>query len=169
MTTALQIRDKNEMALAPGEAVVGNQQYLSFMLAGEEYGLDILRVQEIRGWETPTLLPNAPAQIKGVINLRGVIVPVLDLRAVLGMTMTEYSAATVVIILHFLHVERERILGIVVDAVSEVFSVEPGHIKPAPECGTQLDPRFVAGLAKVNDKVVILLQSERLLDDSVLS
>lgn len=169
MTTALQVRDKTELAARSINDVGDGQQYLSFMLAGEEYGIDILRVQEIRGWESPTLLPNAPKQVKGVINLRGVIVPVLDLRSVLCMAQADYSAATVVIILHFVSADRERVIGIVVDAVSEVFAVEAGQVKAAPEFGTKLDPRFIAGLAKINDKVVILLQAARLLDENVFN
>lgn len=169
MTTALQVREKTELATRSLSGVSDGQQYLSFMMAGEEYGIDILRVQEIRGWETPTLLPNSPAPVKGVINLRGIIVPVLDLRAILGMRSAEYNASTVVIILQFDLADRQRVIGIVVDAVSEVFAVEPGQVKPSPEVGNKLDPQFIAGLAKVNGKVVILLQAIRLLDDSHFS
>jgi len=125
-----------------------------------------LSVQEIRGWEVPTLLPNSPKQVKGVINLRGVIVPVLDLRAVLGMPQAEYNAATVVIILHFEDGEKQRVMGIVVDAVSEVIPVESSLVKPAPESGNKLDAQFIAGLVKIGGKVVILLQATRLLDVS---
>ena len=107
-------------------------EYLTFRLGEEEYGIDILRVQEIRSYEAPTRIANAPPFIKGVVNLRGVIVPIIDLRLKLGCSSAEYNAFTVVIVLNL----RGRVVGVIVDSVSDVLQLDRDHIKPAPEMTT---------------------------------
>lgn len=146
----------------------GNQQYLSFIMANEEYGVDILSVQEIRGWEPTTVLPNAPDYVKGVINLRGTIVPIIDLRQKFGIKTLEYGATTVVIVVKVTMDEIQKVIGIVVDAVSDVFSIEEEEIRQAPDFGHGTDLRFIKGLANVQDKMVILLEINRLLGSAIL-
>jgi purine-binding chemotaxis protein CheW len=139
------------------------QQYLTFIMAGEEYGVDILAVQEIRGWEQSTVIPNAPDYIKGVINLRGTIVPIMDLRARFGLPRVEYSPVTVVIILKVEGHHGERVMGIVVDAVSDVYTIAEGTTRRAPELSEDNNSMFIKGLVNVNDKMVILLDVSSLL------
>lgn len=138
-------------------------QYLTFIVEQEEYGVDILCVQEIRGWESATPLPNAPDHIKGVINLRGTIIPVIDLRTCFGLDVVEYTPVTVVIVLKVQTDEGERTVGIVVDAVSDVFTLKPDALKPAPDLGDSVATEFIKGLANINDKMVILLDINVLL------
>jgi len=145
-------------------------QYLTFILSNEEYGVDILRVQEIRGWESVTTLPNAPEYIKGVINIRGTIVPIIDLRMRFGMKDVEYSPITVVIVLKVLNDEgRERVMGIVVDAVSDTYNIPEESLKPAPEFGDNIDLAYVKGLATVDEKMLILLDIDKLLNSGDLA
>lgn len=141
-----------------------NDQYLTFIMAGEEYGVDILCVQEIRGWESATLIPNAPPHIKGVINLRGTIVPIIDLRQCFGMQAIEYTAITVVIVLKVKSDEGSRIMGIVVDAVSDVYALAESEMRPAPDLGDSIETEFIKGLVSVNEKMVILLNIDKLLN-----
>ncbi len=141
----------------------GNDQYLTFIMAEEEYGVDILCVQEIRGWESATPIPNAPAHIKGVINLRGTIVPIVDLRQCFGLEAIEYTAVTVVIVLKVETVKGSRIMGIVVDAVSDVYTLAESEMKPAPDLGDEVNTDFIRGLVNVDEKMVILLEIDRLL------
>jgi len=115
-----------------------NDQYLTFIMAGEEYGVDILAVQEIRGWESATPLPNSPPHIKGVINLRGTIVPIIDLRQCFGMDAIDYTAITVVIVLKVNTDDGDRVMGIVVDAVSDVYALTEGDMRPAPDLGSSI-------------------------------
>jgi len=143
----------------------GNQ-YLTFFMAGEEYGVDILRVQEIRGWDNATPLPNAPSYIKGVINLRGIIVPIVDLRQCFGLQAAEYSPVTVVIVLKLENAEHNRVIGMVVDAVSDVYSLSTEQMRAPPDLGEAVDTSFIKGLVTVNNKMVILLQLETLLGSS---
>ena len=138
-------------------------QYLTFFMAGEEYGVDILCVQEIRGWDSATPLPNAPSYIKGVINLRGVIVPIVDLRQCFGLPATEYGPITVVIVLKLENAEHQRVVGMVVDAVSDVYSLSTDQMRAPPDLGEAVDTSFIKGLVTVNEKMVILLQLESLL------
>ena len=137
-------------------------QFLTFMLAGEEYAVDILRVQEIKGWEPATAIPNTPAYVRGVINLRGTIVPVIDLRERMGLAATEYDQTTVVIVLKTLGVDTERTVGFVVDAVSEVYLVRDEQLNPAPDLGDPEKTRFLKGLATVEDKMLIMLDVDHL-------
>ncbi len=138
-------------------------QFLTFIVAGEEYGVDILCVQEIRGWESATPIPNAPKHIKGVINLRGTIVPIIDLRQCFGMESIEYTPITVVIVLKVNTDNGERVMGIVVDAVSDVYALSEKDMRPAPDIGNSLNTEFIKGLVNVDQKMVILLNIDKLL------
>lgn len=141
-------------------------QFLTFMLAGEEYGVDILRVQEIKGWDSVTPIPNTPEYIQGVINLRGTIVPIIDLRSRFGLETVEYSPVTVVIVLRVEDADNgnSRVMGLVVDAVSDVYNVPEDSIKPAPDFGSVVDVNFVKGLATLDETMVIVLNIDRLLN-----
>jgi len=141
------------------------QEYLTFMLQGEEYGVDILCVQEIRVWSTVTELPNKPKYIKGVINLRGVIIPIIDLRLRFGQPQLDYNEQTVTIILRQQTQQSTTVVGIVVDAVSEVYKLSKQAIRKAPAFGNNIDSCFLKGLASVDNKLVILLDSETLLNE----
>lgn len=153
-----------------GEGVLtGEDQFLTFMLAGEEYGVDILRVQEIKGWDTVTAIPNTPEYIRGVINLRGTIVPIIDMRMRFGMEPLEYGPLTVVIVLRVEAETRSRIMGIVVDAVSDVYNIPEEQINPSPDFGGQVDTGFINGLASVEEKMVIVLDVDRMLDFNELA
>lgn len=144
------------------------RQYLTFMLAGEEYGVDILRVQEIKGWDSVTEIPNTPDYIKGVINLRGTIVPIVDLRQRFGMNDIEYGPTTVVIVLKVYAQERSRVMGIVVDAVSDVYNVDSEALQPPPDFGALVDVEFVQGLATVGETMLIALDIDKLLNSNEL-
>ena len=141
------------------------REFLTFMLAGEEYGVDILRVQEIKGWDSVTTIPNTPEYIRGVINLRGTIVPIIDMRLRFDLEQLEYGATTVVIVLK---VEKAggdgRTMGVVVDAVSDVHDVPTNNIKASPDFGTTVDTEFVKGLATVGEKMVIVLDIDHMLN-----
>ena len=140
-------------------------QYLTFLLGEEEYGVDILRVQEIRGWDSVTTIPNAPPFIKGVINLRGTIVSILDLRERFGIESVEYNDLTVVVVLRVKSEdgEKERIMGVVVDAVSEVYHISKGELKDAPDLGYAVNMSYMKGMATVDDKMVIVLDIDHLM------
>lgn len=144
-------------------------QYLTFNLANEEYGVDILRVQEIKGWTPVTHIPNAPAFLKGVLNLRGAIVPIVDLRVRFNLESIAYTPTTVVIVLSVVIAERERTFGIVVDAVSDVLNIPADDVRPKPDFGTVVDADFISGLATVNDQMVMLLDIDRLLRQDEMS
>ena len=146
----------------------GADQYLTFLLAGEEYGVDILRVQEIKGWDSVTPIPNTPAYLLGVINLRGTIVPIVDLRKRFSLESIAFGPTTVVVVVKVVSGDRERTVGIVVDAVSEVYSVASGQLKPPPDFGSTISTDFVKGLATVDEKMVILLDIDRLINVSVM-
>ncbi|NIB43209.1 purine-binding chemotaxis protein CheW [Pseudomaricurvus alkylphenolicus] len=139
-------------------------QFLTFIMAGEEYGVDILCVQEIRGWESATPIPNAPPNIKGVINLRGTIVPIVDLRQCFGLEAIEYTPVTVVIVLKVVGGSGSRIMGIVVDAVSDVYNLAMDDMKAAPDLGDSVSTDYIRGLVNVDDKMVILLEIDKLLN-----
>lgn len=137
-------------------------QFLTFVCAGEEYGVDILRVQEIKGWEGVTRVPYTPDYLLGVMNLRGVIVPVVDLRQRFGLAKRNADGSTVVIVVRVVGAGGEKTAGIVVDAVSEVYSVTPDNIKATPDLGTTMEHACVRGLASVDSKMVMLLDIDRL-------
>lgn len=145
-------------------------QYLTFLLNGEEYGVDILRVQEIKGWTPTTTIPNTPDYIRGVMNLRGAIVPIIDMRRRFDMPAIDYTATTVVIVLKVHTESDERTIGFVVDAVSDVYNVASDQYRAAPDFGTGVDTAFIRALATVEEKMVILLDIDRLLNiDEVVS
>jgi len=143
-------------------AAVKKAEFLTFRLGGEEYGIDILRVQEIRSFEEPTRIANAPSFIKGVVNLRGVIVPVVDLRIKLGCDTVEYNGFTVVIVLNV----RGRVVGAVVDSVSDVLELSSDLIKPAPEMNTTVDTSFITGIASVGERMLILMDIDALMSSA---
>jgi purine-binding chemotaxis protein CheW len=138
-------------------------QYLTFFLAGEEYGVSILDVQEVRVWDGVTSIPNAPDYVKGVLDLRGVIVPIIDLRIRFNMETVDYDETTVIVVLKIEVENKEHIIGIVVDAVSDVLDVNSEQQKAAPEFETSGNTEFISGLATVNNKMVILLDTDKLL------
>ena len=134
------------------------REFLTFRLGAEEYGIDILKVQEIRGYENPTRIANAPSFIKGVINLRGVIVPIVDLRIKFGLGDAEYNEFTVVIILNV----HDRVVGMVVDSVSDVLELAPSDVREAPDLSAVLDASYIIGLGTVAERMLILVDIERL-------
>jgi purine-binding chemotaxis protein CheW len=146
-----------------GLATDGNQ-FLTFQLGDELYGVDILRVQEIKGYTTVTKIPNTPPHIKGVLNLRGTIVPIVELRTKFGMPTIDYTMFTVIVVV----VVKEKIMGLVVDAVSDVLNIERKDIQPPPQFGAKVDVSFLNGIGKSGDKLVALLDMDRLLSDSDL-
>ncbi len=139
----------------------GNQ-FLTFSLGDELYGVDILRVQEIKGYTAVTKIPNTPSHIKGVLNLRGTIVPIVELRTKFGMPTIDYTAFTVIIVV----VVQDKVMGLVVDAVSDVLDIERNDIQSAPDFGSKVDVTFLHGVGKSGDKLVSLLDIDRLLMDS---
>jgi len=138
------------------KALHNGGEFLTFRLGAEEYGIDILRVQEIRSYEAPTRIANAPAFIKGVVNLRGVIVPIVDLRVKLGCETVEYNEFTVVIVLNV----AGRVVGAVVDSVSDVLELPKDAVKPAPELASSVDTSFITGIGNVGDRMLILMDIE---------
>ncbi len=139
-------------------------QFLSFTLGDEEYCVDILRVQEIRSWEPVSRIPNVPSYEKGVVNLRGAIVPIIDLRERFGLGHLPYTPLTVVVVLQS-HMEtgQTRVMGVVVDSVSDVVDVDKKTIQGAPNFGTKVSTEFINGLASVNERMVMLLDVDKLL------
>ncbi|WP_277189334.1 chemotaxis protein CheW [Caballeronia sp. BR00000012568055] len=140
-----------------GEAA--GQEFLVFTLGAEEYGIDILKVQEIRGYDSVTRIANAPGFIKGVINLRGIIVPIVDMRIKFNLGRVEYDNQTVVIILNVAH----RVVGMVVDGVSDVLTLSPEQVMPAPEFGQTLNTEYLTGLGTVDGRMLILMDIEKLM------
>jgi purine-binding chemotaxis protein CheW len=134
-------------------------EYLTFRLGNEEYGIDILKVQEIRSYEVPTRIANAAACFKGVVNLRGVIVPIVDLRLKFGCDSVEYNSFTVVIVLNI----RNRVVGAVVDSVSDVLELPGEAVRPAPDIDTSVDTSYITGIASIQDRMLILLDIESLM------
>ena len=145
----------------PALASTGGE-YLTMKLGNEEYGVDILKVQEIRGYEAVTRIANAPEFIKGVINLRGIIIPVVDMRIKFNLGTPTYDQFTVVIILNI----GGRIMGMVVDSVSDVTTLTPEQIKPAPEMGTAFNSDYLMGLGTVDERMLILIDIDRLMSSS---
>lgn len=137
----------------------GASEYLTFRLGNEEYAIDILKVQEIRGYEPPTAIAYSPPFIKGVINLRGIIVPIVDLRIKFGLGTVEYTPFTVVIILNVAH----RVIGIVVDSVSDVTSLTGAQIRQAPDFSASFDTKYIVGLASIDSRMLIVTDIERLM------
>ena len=144
---------------ASNAATSNAAEYLTFRLGQEEYGIDILKVQEIRGYEPPTRIANAPDFIKGVVNLRGTIVPIVDMRIKFNCTQADYNTFTVVIILNL----RQRVVGIVVDSVSDVMELASGSVRAAPDIESAIDNSCILGLGSVGERMLILLDIEKLM------
>lgn len=138
---------------------LANGEYLSFTLGREEYGIEILKVQEIRGYEEPTQLANAPAFIKGVVNLRGNIVPIVDMRLKFKLERADYNQFTVVIILNV----ASRVVGMVVDSVSDVTQLASDQVRPAPDFSSTFDTEYITGLGTLDERMLILVDIERLM------
>lgn len=164
MITDAAVVARHEAARAGGKqlARADGGEFLTFRLGAEEYGIDILRVQEIRSYEQPTRIANAPAFIKGVVNLRGVIVPIIDLRVKLACANVEYNAFTVVIVLNV----KGRVVGAVVDSVSDVLELTRDHIKPAPELHGNIDSNYITGIGSVGERMLILMDIEGLMSSA---
>ena len=139
-------------------------EVLSFRLGKEEYAISILKVQEIRGYEEPTLLPSAPACIKGIQNLRGSIVPIVDMRILFNLGEPTYDQFTVVIVLNI----KNHVIGMVVDSVSDVVTLEPEQVRPAPEMGSTSDGDYITGLGTIDERMLILLDIDRLMSSEQL-
>lgn len=138
-------------------------QFLTFCLGSEQYGVDILRVQEIKGWTPVTSIPNTPEHMRGVLNLRGTIVPIIDIRIRFNLENADYNPLTVVIVLSVETTLGKRVIGIVVDAVSDVLNVPKQDMKPAPDFGSKVDAQYIKGLAAVDEKMVMILDIDKML------
>jgi purine-binding chemotaxis protein CheW len=139
--------------LDPPAAGENRQQFITFTLGAEEYGIDIMVVREIKGWTVTTMIPNAPPHVRGVINLRGVIVPIFDLRARFGVGLTVPTSMHVVIIV----AAGTRTVGLLVDTVSDIISIDPKAIRPVPEMGLPTEDQFLEGLVAIDDRMVTLV------------
>lgn len=157
-----------------GELTVGNtqtayggdnHQYLTFAVGEESYGIEILKVQEIKGYSSITPIPNTPGFIKGVMNLRGTVIPVVDLRAKFSMEAVEYNKFTVIIVVTV----GQKVIGLVVDAVSDVLDISGADIRPAPDFGARVDTRYISGMTSVGEKLAVLLDIDRLLSEEDLA
>ena len=160
------------------------KEYLTFKIGKEEFGVEILRVQEIRGWEKPSPLPNVPSFVKGVVDLRGIIVPILDLRNRFNLK-AEYSPTTVVIVVNVLTTQGERVVGLVVDAVSDVQSIDLDNLQPPPEVSASIESHFIIGLTTLHEtlgqeyeqnkkpsgkgKMVIIMDIDRLASEGLIN
>ena len=157
----------SRLGVAPGghaPELTDIREFLAFKIGNEEYGVDILRVQEIRSYEKPTTIANAPEHLKGVVNLRGVIVPIIDLRIKLGVGEVRYDHLTVVIVLNI----GDRVVGVVVDGVSDVLTLEPSQLRPVPALDSNFDPDHILAIGSVDERMLILLDIEKFLSDTVL-
>ena len=154
--------DSQAMALATAMDS-GPRQLLTFLLGEESFGVDILRVREIRGWSPVTKIPHSPEEMLGVLNLRGSIVPIIDLRRQFRLARADYDAMTVIIVLTVESSAGRQEVGVVVDGVSEVVDVDVASLRPAPDLGACDFTHFVSGLMPVADRMVILLDADRLL------
>ena len=147
---------------SPSAAAGKPLEFLAFTLGQEEYGIDIQKVQELRGYDTVTRIANAPEHIKGVVNLRGIIVPIIDMRIKFNLGTPTYDQFTVVIILNM----ASRVMGMVVDSVSDVITLSPEQVKPAPEMGSVLDTDYLIGLGTLDDRMLILVDIDKLMSSS---
>jgi purine-binding chemotaxis protein CheW len=154
-------QNPNGNAGAKSGTEIAGHEYLAFTLGKEEYGLDILKVQEIRGYETVTRVANAPEFVKGVVNLRGIIVPIVDMRIKFKLGEPTYDQFTVVIILNI----GGRVVGMVVDSVSDVITLTPEQVKPAPDMGA-LNSNYLIGLGTLDERMLILIDIDRLMSSS---
>jgi purine-binding chemotaxis protein CheW len=147
----------------------GSYQVLTFVLGKETYGVDILRVQEIRGWTSVTKIPHAPSHVLGVLNLRGSIVPIVDLRMKFDLERAEYTAVTVIIVLSVHTRAGARDFGVVVDGVSDVVDVNSAEVKPAPDLGSRSATDHIRGLVPVSERMVVLLDIDQLIGTEITS
>ena len=153
----------NAQTSASGHGVeIAGREFLAFTLGREEYGIDILKVQEIRGYEAVTRIANAPEFVKGVVNLRGIIVPIVDMRIKFHLGEPTYDQFTVVIILNI----SGRVVGMVVDSVSDVITLSPEQVKPAPEMGTALNTDYLIGLGTLDERMLILVDIDKLMSST---
>jgi purine-binding chemotaxis protein CheW len=155
-------------ALATAETpkkLVAASQFLTFSLGQEEYGIELLKVQEIKGYSAITPIPNTPPHIKGVMNLRGAVIPIVDLRIRFGMEAIEYTKFHVIIVINV----GTKVMGLLVDAVSDVLNVGAEDIRPAPDFGAHADTRFISGMASTGDKMAVLLDLDTLLSEADLA
>lgn len=145
------------------------QQYLSFLLENEEYGIDILRVQELRGWAPVTPIPEMPDYLRGVLNLRGAIIPVIDLRLRFGLPALEYGPTTVVIVINVQNENGERVMGIIVDAVAETYTLATDQIQVSPQIGGVINSEFITGLVAQDEKMIVLMDIDQLMNSGELA
>lgn len=145
-----------------------SEQFLTFELAGEMYGVEILKVQEIRGWEPIRKIPKTPGYIKGALNLRGAIVPILDLRERFDISAVDYSPTTVVIVINVATPSGPMVMGVVADAVSDVLDIPHADIKKAPDLGANIDTRYMRGMYVAKQGMIMLLDADKLLDPNEL-
>ena len=157
----------NATAKGAAAQAPGSHQVLTFTLGAETYGVDILRVQEIRGWAPVTRIPQSPPHVLGVLNLRGSIVPIVDLRMRFSLDQAEYTAVTVIIVLSVESAAGRRDIGVVVDGVSDVIDVHHAQVKPPPDLGGQVSTEFIRGLAAVSEHMVMLLDIDCLIGGDV--
>jgi purine-binding chemotaxis protein CheW len=158
------------MAAAQAEAMPGREgKYLTFSLAGEEYGIGILKVKEIIGMLDITRVPQTPSYVKGVINLRGKVIPVIDLRAKFGLEAGSYTERTCVVVVEVLREGGQVLIGSVVDSVTEVLNIREGEIEETPDFGVQFDTRYLLGMAKAGGNIKLLLDIDRVLGHENLS
>lgn len=148
---------------AAADAGSASRQVLTFVLGEETYGVDILRVQEIRGWSVVTKIPHSPPHVLGVLNLRGSIVPIVDLRMRFNLERAEYTAVTVIIVLSVVSGAGRRDFGVVVDGVSDVVDVSESNVRPPPELGARAATAYIRGLVPVAERMVVLLDIDRLI------
>lgn len=154
-----------ETTAGPAAYTANLQQYLSFALGDEQYGIEILKVQEIRGYSGITPIPNTPRHIRGVMNLRGTVVPVVDLRAKFSLETRQYDKFSVIIVVTV----GSRIIGLTVDAVSDVLDIPQGEIRPTPDLGHSDNTRFISGMANIGERLVVLLDIDTLLADDAMN
>ncbi len=158
-TTTSKSEPSSAAGMPPGASSAQPLEFLAFTLGQEEYGIDIQKVQELRGYDAVTRIANAPEHIKGVVNLRGIIVPIIDMRIKFNLGTPTYDQFTVVIILNM----ASRVMGMVVDSVSDVITLSPEQVKPAPEMGSVLDTDYLIGLGTLDERMLILVDIDKLM------
>lgn len=163
-----EVNQLNQMLDVADNASDASLQYLTFILGEEHYGVEILRVQEIKGWEKVTPIPKSPPHLCGVLNLRGVVVPIVDLRLFFDMPFREYSKTTVVVVLKVMHEMGQRIVGIVVDAVSDVQNVEPEQVRETPDFGSVVTTDYISGIFDNGEDMLMLLDVDKMLSPEQL-
>jgi purine-binding chemotaxis protein CheW len=164
-TTATMVKTGQEAHGVNPASVLEGGKFLTFLMANEKYGLEILKVREIMGMMDVTSIPTTPAFIRGVINLRGKVIPVVDLRLKFGIEAKEDTQRTCIIVVHLTHTAQEMIVGIIVDEVSEVLDIDQDQIEPPPSFGADIRTDFILGMGKVDQKVMTLLDIDRVLSE----